>query len=71
MVYLINNIAVLSTRRSVCEGLAAVRRQEDREAQDADLQVHPQPDLQRGVLVQRPLGEDKGVLARRHGHGLR
>lgn len=51
--------------------MASVRRQAHREAQDGHLQVHPEPRLQRHVLLQRALGEDQGVLARRHGHGLR
>lgn len=57
--------------RSVRQSVAAVRRQTHREAQDAGVQVHPQPRLQRHVLLQRTLGEDQGVLAGRDGHGFR
>lgn len=37
---------------------------------NAHLQVHPQSDLQRAVLVQRALGEDPRVQSGRDGHGL-
>lgn len=57
--------------RPVRQGVAPIRRQADREAQDPNIQVHPQPGLQRDLLLQRSLGEDQGVLPRRHGHGLR
>lgn len=57
--------------RSVRQGVAAVRGQAHREAQDAHLQGDAEPRLQRDLLVQRAVGEDTGVLAGRHGHGLR
>lgn len=57
--------------RSVREGVAAVRRQADREAQDGGVQVHAESGVQRHLLVQRALGEDQGVLVGRDGHGLR
>lgn len=57
--------------RPLREGVVAVRRQAHRETQDGDLQVHPESGLQRHLLLQRALGEDKGMLPGRDGHGLR
>ena len=38
-----------------------VRGQARGEEEDSDLQVQPQPDLQRHLRVRRPLGTDQGL----------
>lgn len=57
--------------RSVREGVAAVRGQADREAQNPDIQMHVEPSFQRKLQLQRTLGEDQGVFVGRDGDGLR
>lgn len=56
--------------RSVRESVAGLRRQAHGEAQNADVQVHAGARLQRDVHLQRAVGEDPRVLARRPRHGL-
>lgn len=51
--------------------MAAVWRQESRKAQDPNLQMHLEPGIQRGILLQRTLGEDQRMLLGRDGDGFR
>lgn len=65
------NIRVISLSRSVCQGVAAVWRQEDRETQDSDLQMHLEPRIQRGILLQCTMGENQRMLFGCDGDGFR
>lgn len=58
------------TARSLRQGVAVLWRQASGEAQDARLQVHAGAGVQRDVHLQRAVGEDPRVLARRPRHGL-
>ena len=53
--------------RSLREGLADVRRQAGGEEEDANLQVQPQPHLQRHLRVRRALGANQRLRSRRPG----
>jgi hypothetical protein len=61
---------VFETTRSLRQGVAVLWRQASGEAQDARLQVHAGAGVQRDVHLQRAVGEDPRVLARRPRHGL-
>lgn len=51
--------------------MAAVWRQEDRETQDPDLQMHIESSIQRGILLQCTMGEDQRMLFGCDGDGFR
>ena len=54
----------MSDFRSVRESVADVRRQARGEEEDSDLQVQPQPNLQRDIRVRRPVGTNPGLRSR-------
>ncbi len=50
--------------------MADVRGQARREAEDAGVQEHAEPGVQRNVRVRSPVGEDQRGVAERPSNGL-